>query len=139
MQKKQVDWLLSNQRIVAIPSGHDDAAADADPAFDDHNRRGNQFSDHPFASKEGCNFLASVAVRHCLTFDVADRFNQHGFNDEDIAMFAFMRPELYYSILGITHANAVGFAQACEAKVLSQMVSDDEGENSQSEADRQDE
>jgi hypothetical protein len=83
--------------------------------------------------------LASVAARLCLTFDVADRFNRHGFNDEDIAVLALMRPELYYSILGITHANAVGFAQACEAKVLSQKVSDDEGENSQSEADGQDE
>jgi hypothetical protein len=123
--KPHQTWLASNQRTEAIQSVHTDVAA-ADDAADDSSK----FSDHPFASQENCRFLASVAARYCLTFDVAARFSQHGLNDGDIGMLAYMRPELYYSILGMTHANAVGFAQACgvELGLFSDHVSENEGE-----------
>jgi hypothetical protein len=69
------NWLLSrsNATAIAIPPGHDDDHA---VVVEDDAGRGNRFSDHPFASQEDCRFLATIAARYCLTFDVADRFSR---------------------------------------------------------------
>jgi hypothetical protein len=133
--KPHQNWLASNRRTEAIQPAHSDAAAASDGAA----VASSKFSDHPFASQENCRFLATIAENYCLSFDVAARFSQHGFNDEDITVLAHMRPELYYSILGMTHANAVGFAQACaiELGFFSDHVSDDEDEHFQGDAEEQ--
>ena len=82
------------------------------------------FYDHPYAKLCG-DFLCGVADELCLSFEVAARFQMHGINDEDVGVLALMRPALYYSILGITHSNAICFAKQCEDRTLGIIASDD--------------
>ena len=77
--------------------------------------------------------MATIADMHRLTFDVAERFSQPDFDDGDLHVLAYMKPGLYYSVLGITHANAVGFSQACalELGLFLDQIIDGEEEASQ--------
>lgn len=114
------NWLLSKQNKpseLAADGQQPDAAA-----------AGKLFSDHPFAQQPNASFLASVASTLCLHFDVAARFHVLGFNDEDVVVLSLLRTELYYTMFGMTYANAKGFSDACtvEAQRVLGMVPDEE-------------
>ena len=102
--KPHQSWLSSKQKHqveVAVASEDAEGAA----------RQGkNLFSDHPFAQADGNKWLTATASRCCLSYEVANRFAQYGLSDNEVPMLALMRPELFYSFFGITHANAVKMA-----------------------------
>jgi hypothetical protein len=105
--KPHVAWLASKQKHpveVAAATGDVEGVA----------RQGKtHFSDHPWAQANGNSWLSAAASRCSLSFEVADRFSQYGLSDNEIPMLALMRPELFYSFFGITHANAVTIAEEC--------------------------
>jgi hypothetical protein len=101
-----VKWRASQRQPAA-------ARVAADQSVDGvEEERRQLFADHPYAENCG-EFLNTLADELSLSFEVAERFRMHGIIDSDYVMFATMRPALYYSIFGITHANAVLFADIC--------------------------
>jgi hypothetical protein len=108
--KPHLAWLSSKQNQLEVAVASEDVEGVA--------RQGkNHFSDHPWAQADGNSWLSAAASRCSLSFEVANRFAQYGLRDNDIPMLALMRPELYYSCFGITHANAVTIADECAVHV----------------------
>jgi hypothetical protein len=108
--KPHLAWMSSKQNQVEVAAASEDVEGVA--------RQGkNHFSDHPWAQADGNAWLSAAASRCSLSFEVANRFAQYGLRDDDIPMLALMRPELYYSCFGITHANAVTIADECAVHV----------------------
>ena len=116
--RPHLNWLSLNQRIPGNPTPD---VAMADPNGDEQSK---SFYDHPYAQQCG-DFLCGVADELCLSFEVAARFQSHGINEEDVGWLALMRPALYWSVLGITHSNAICFAKQCEDRTLGEIARDD--------------
>jgi hypothetical protein len=72
------------------------------------------FSDHPFAKRAGVSRITQIAANLALSFDVAAKMAEYAqtvpIDDQDLPMFAAMRPEMFMQKFGMQHALAEQFS-----------------------------
>jgi hypothetical protein len=72
------------------------------------------FSEHPFAKRTGVSRITQIAANLALSFDVAAKMAEFAqtvpIDDQDLPMFAAMRPAMFMQKFGIQHALAEQFS-----------------------------
>ena len=72
------------------------------------------FSEHPFAKRAGVSRITQIAANLALSFDVAAKMAEYAqtvpIDDQDLPMFAAMRPEMFMQKFGMQHALAEQFS-----------------------------
>ena len=75
------------------------------------------FANHPIAQQQNFASIAAIAHELALSFEVAQNFAVKAVDDQDLQMFALMRPDFFRHSFGVSHALACQFSARCRALV----------------------